>query len=64
MKIYDKKHPSQALKINLKGAKIDDLKEQEFMVICAKDANEKRSIDFYFFKASNNNEALDWMTAI
>lgn len=64
LKIYEKKTSTQPIKINLKEAKIDDLNDQEFIILCSRDAKDRKSTNFYFFKARNDREAIEWMTAI
>ena len=64
MKIYEKKSTNRPIKINLKEAKIDDLNDQEFIVLCSRDMKNRKNTTFYFFKAATDAEAIEWMNAI
>lgn len=61
MKVYDALNSNHPLKINLSGAKIDDMKNLEFMITTPKN---KKEFAFFFFKAESEQDAIDWVRCI
>lgn len=58
LKVYDTNNHVKPLKIPLSGAKIDDMKELEFMIIVPK---KKKEFEFFVFKAETDEDATEWI---
>lgn len=61
IKVYDTLNPNKPLHINLSGAKIDDMKDLEFMIISPKN---KKEYESFLFKAESEPDAADWVRCI
>ena len=61
LKVYEKSNPGKPQKIILAGSKIDDMRDQEFMIMAPKN---KKEFEFFVFKASSEEEFQDWIRSI